>query len=236
MEKSKFNIKELDEALFGGIPKKNSVLLNGTPGAGKTILTLQWLFNGIKKQNEKGIYITLTESESKLKKNMQEFNFFDLREMEKGNIFIYDLRYINSKSKKRKKIIENPFEIIEFALDFVKKAGISRLVIDSITSLCQYVEKKDIRNFIWRLSEALNAMDCTVIFISEKVLPTKCNCSYVEEFISDGIISLEQIERKDMLIKTLQIVKMRSTNHSNNKFKLDITKKGISLMPLITND
>ena len=48
MTKISSGIKELDNLLFGGLPKGRCYLLSGAPGVGKTILTLQYLLHGAK--------------------------------------------------------------------------------------------------------------------------------------------------------------------------------------------
>lgn len=55
----------LDEVLCGGFLKAGFYLLQGNPGSGKTTLALQFLFEQARR-NEKGLYISLTESRSDL--------------------------------------------------------------------------------------------------------------------------------------------------------------------------
>ncbi|MQJ93285.1 ATPase domain-containing protein, partial [Escherichia coli] len=45
VEKIKSGIPGLDELLFGGIPKRNIVLISGGPGTGKTIMSHQFLYS-----------------------------------------------------------------------------------------------------------------------------------------------------------------------------------------------
>ena len=54
----------------------------------------------------------------------------------------------------------------------------------------------------------------------------------VEEFIADGIILLSEFERNGDLIRTLQIIKMRSSDHSRVKQVLQITNDGMQLIPM----
>jgi len=68
-ELCKTGIENLDELLGGGIPARSSVLVAGGPGTGKTILTQEFLFNGINKFGENGVYIDLTEVKEKLVEN-----------------------------------------------------------------------------------------------------------------------------------------------------------------------
>lgn len=48
-------IKEFDDILGGGFTANRSYLLEGTPGSGKTTITLQFLLEGAAK-GEKGLY------------------------------------------------------------------------------------------------------------------------------------------------------------------------------------
>jgi circadian clock protein KaiC len=47
-------IKGLDTLLKGGLPKGSTNLVSGTPGSGKTILSMQFLVNGYLQAKEKG--------------------------------------------------------------------------------------------------------------------------------------------------------------------------------------
>ena len=61
--------------LEGRHPKGRSVLACGGPGSGKTILSIQFLVNGIKKYNEPGVFVTLVDSPSILKGDMKRFGW-----------------------------------------------------------------------------------------------------------------------------------------------------------------
>lgn len=56
----------LDDILHGGLAKGFLYLIEGNPGAGKTTLALQFLIEGAAR-GEKGLYISLAESESELR-------------------------------------------------------------------------------------------------------------------------------------------------------------------------
>ncbi|MEK6984613.1 MAG: ATPase domain-containing protein [Nanoarchaeota archaeon] len=64
-------ISELDSVLDGGFPKGSVVLVSGSSGTGKTILALEWLFHGVNKFNENGVYVTFTEPLFKTLKNLE---------------------------------------------------------------------------------------------------------------------------------------------------------------------
>ena len=56
----------LDDILGGGFDADRLYLVEGRPGTGKTTLALQYLLDGVRR-GEKGLYITLSESERELR-------------------------------------------------------------------------------------------------------------------------------------------------------------------------
>ncbi|RLF38672.1 MAG: hypothetical protein DRN12_08080, partial [Thermoplasmata archaeon] len=68
---SSTGVRELDVVLGGGFPKGAVVLLTGSSGSGKTILSFQWIFEGVK-CGERGVYVTLTEPVFKLLENLEK--------------------------------------------------------------------------------------------------------------------------------------------------------------------
>src|ERR1700710_10160 len=65
-ERASTGIPGLDNILGGGLPANHLYLIEGTPGAGKTTLGLQFLRRGAER-GEAGLYITLSETAAELK-------------------------------------------------------------------------------------------------------------------------------------------------------------------------
>lgn len=58
-------VEGLDEVLHGGLPAGRLYLLEGSPGAGKTTIALQFLLNAVA-AGEKALYVTLSETSEEL--------------------------------------------------------------------------------------------------------------------------------------------------------------------------
>lgn len=231
VNKIKTGISELDNLLGGGIPQGHLILLAGSCGTGKTIISQQFLFMGSREFDENGIYVSLSESRDKMIRNMEEFSFFDSDIIESNKIKIVDITQ-DSRLMNLEPLTVNG--IINMIISMIRDSKAKRVVIDSITAICNILsDDKSIRDFLFELALQLQYLDCTTILISE-IPPMKFQYSVfgIEEFISDGVILLSEFENRGDLIRTLQIVKMRGVDHARNKQIMQITRDGIELKPM----
>ncbi len=230
----------LDKELKGGIPEGSITLVSGGSGVGKTTLSMQFLMNGAK-NDEKGVFFTATESLPKLKKFQGLYDFYDKKLVKSGQISIIDLWTISDELGLNHEMysLEEANIMFEVVRDITKELKATRLVVDSITSLCYRLQtKRMIRDFIFKLGASISSLNCTT-FLTSEVPPMVLQYSQyeIEEFISDGIFFLGDIERKGDLIRTFQIVKMRGTSHGRTKYVLNMDKKnGIELAPILRSN
>lgn len=230
-------IEELDNQMSGGFPLGSTVLLTGCSGSGKTTICMQYLFHGAQK-GERGVFFTITEPLFKLTKNLDSFYFYDKKLIEEGMVNIIDLRIISERLglDAEKYTVEDAGALLDILNDIADELNVKRLVIDSITALCYRLQTREmIRDFIFKLGTSLAVMNCTTLLTSEVPPQTYKFSQYeIEEFISDGIIFVGDMERKGDLIRTLQVVKMRGIAHSRTKFAMNISAdRGIELVPLL---
>ncbi|MEM7826579.1 MAG: ATPase domain-containing protein, partial [Candidatus Aenigmatarchaeota archaeon] len=122
IERVKTGIPGFDELVYGGIPKRNIVLLSGGPGTGKSIFAQQFLFNGLL-QKESGILVTLEEHPVQLRRNMLTFGW-DVKSYEENNMFAIVDAFtggIGETAKKEKYVVRSVDDVSEF-LDTIRKA------------------------------------------------------------------------------------------------------------------
>jgi KaiC/GvpD/RAD55 family RecA-like ATPase len=72
--KAQFGAPGLDDILNGGLVRNRLYLMEGVPGSGKTTLGLQFLLEGAN-AGEKGLYITLSETEQELRETAASHNW-----------------------------------------------------------------------------------------------------------------------------------------------------------------
>ncbi|MGH9980880.1 MAG: RAD55 family ATPase, partial [Nitrososphaeraceae archaeon] len=84
LERISTGITGLDSLIEGGIPKGFTVLIAGNPGTGKTVLTSQYLYDGLTK-NENGIYVSFSEADYSFYNNTTRLgmNFKEFQEQNK---------------------------------------------------------------------------------------------------------------------------------------------------------
>lgn len=235
-ERCPTGIDALDNILYGGIPRSNTVLLTGSVGTGKTSLALEFLIHGAN-NGEKTIFLSVTEASDKLIENVIPYNFFDKDLIEKGNLLMLDLPKIYERLglTKDELTVEEIGILVANILGLAREAGVNRMVIDSITSVGYKLKTQEkIRSFILKISNGLSQMGCTSMLVSE-VPPGSQSYSMfmVEEALADGIILMGNMERRGDLLRTLQVIKMRGTMHSRAKYVLDLTPAGTLLVPLL---
>lgn len=213
-------IPGLDYLIEGGFEKDSVNLLVGGSGSGKSIFSVQFLVEGIKK-GEKCLYITFEEKKTEFYSNMLEFGW-DLAQLEKEGKFIF-LEYTPEKVKV---MLEEGGGSVE---SIVIKNKIKRIVIDSITSFAllfeQELEKREAALFLF---DMIRKWNCTsLLTLQENPSEREDGSVSSMEFESDSIILLYFARKGSKRERFVEVLKMRGTKHSTEIHPFEITKQGI---------
>jgi KaiC/GvpD/RAD55 family RecA-like ATPase len=221
MERVKTGVEGLDEIMNGGIPKGQLVLLSGTCGTGKTTICSQYIYNGLTKFKENGIYLSFEELPQNIKNNVRQFgiNFEPYEKAGKFAFLKYDPYHV-----------EEVFDVLENA---IRDMGAQRIVIDSISALGIHVrDKAELRRMIFNLSAILRKLGCTALLVSEIVPGKKGISRYgVEEFVTDSVIVLYYERNEFTFTRAIQIWKMSGSDHSKKLHPYKITEQGVVVQP-----
>ena len=90
-ERVSSGIIELDALLDGGYQDNSMILVAGNPGAGKTILSSTFIYEGAIKYKEPGVYACFAETKKRLLLDMKQFGFDFPAQMRRNLIEVLDL-------------------------------------------------------------------------------------------------------------------------------------------------
>lgn len=209
-------IAGLDKLLGGGLPAGSATLVTGATGTGKTILQLQFLWNGLEK-GEKALFMTLEESPEDVMADAMQFGW-DLAKYEKKGqfqILAYD-----------------PFEMTGINVqlkNIITKGRYTRFAFDSSSLFGMYVKDEyKIRKGLYTLLSAIKSTGCTALVSAEVPEDSKALSRYgIEEFVVDGVILLRYISMGSSVNRTIEVRKMRRSRFTEGIRGMEITAKGI---------
>jgi KaiC domain protein len=230
VERVKTGIPGFDEILNGGIPRRNVVLLSGGPGTGKTIMSQQYLWNGLQ-MGEPGIYVALEEHPVQVRINMAQFGW-DVKPYERESVFAIVDAFtggIGEAAKRERYVVRDPTDVgllIDVLKEAIRDTGAQRVVIDSVSTL--YLTKPSVaRSVVMMLKRVLSGLGTTSFLVSQVSVTERGFGGPGVEHAADGIIRLDLDEIDGELKRSLIIWKMRGTRHSMRRHPFDITDKGI---------
>lgn len=224
-------VSGLDMMLGGGFPKNRIVLVRGGPGSGKTTFCMQFVVDGVRK-NERGVYVTLEEPAELVRENVASFGWDIKGYEERGLLQIVDASNLVSKDFGSGGYDNQSKLIMSGVADVVRRVvtnfGAKRLAIDPITSaVIQQRYPTDKRFEILKLIAALRQLDCSSLISSEFSSSAGEGDFYVEEYLADGVIVLTKSLHDFKLIKTGRIEKMRGIEHDDQPRRYEIAANGL---------
>ena len=223
----------LDNILYGGLAKGFLYLIEGNPGAGKTTLALQFLIEGAAR-GEKGLYISLAESESELRQ-LAASHGFALDNITLAKLTPPEL----ATSEGQQYTVFPPAEVeltdvLETILAKVQEVSPSRVVIDSMSEL-RMVARDSLRyrRQILSLKQFFEGRDCTTLLLDERVGETPE--THVQT-IAHGVILLEVLSRDyGITRRRLEVRKVRAMSFREGYHDYVIVKGGLRIFPRLVS-
>jgi circadian clock protein KaiC len=222
----------LDDILHGGFPAGYMCLIEGTPGAGKTTLGLQFVVDGLRR-NERTLYVLLTENVAELRHVAAKHGW------SLDGVHLFAAPHPDSKPETdRSYTIFHPAEaeldeVFEGILKALEESRATRIVFDSLSEL-RYLAQDTLRyrRLILTLKERLARHGATTLLLDyqESGRP-----DHQLETICHGVIALEQrapeygTERRRLIVRKMRGVEYRSGFHDFN-----ILRGGLEVYPRLS--
>lgn len=223
VELTKTGVDGLDDILGGGIVRNSTTLVSGNPGAGKSILGLQYIYNGVEQFDEKGIYLSFEEDAKDLRQAAESIGFDNWQDhVDAGDIKVYDKRVL---------LRENDFESsLNILLDDLDDEQYERLVLDSLTMFQLFFDtEREKREYLLKFTDILSENNLTTLMTNEQGTVFPETDIGLENFLTDGNIFLLQTPTDSGVNRYLWVAKMRKQNIDTDIFPMEISQGGLTV-------
>jgi circadian clock protein KaiC len=228
----KTGVVELDDVLGGGLTSNRVYLLHGTPGSGKTTLSLQFLLEGVR-AGENVLYITLSETKTELVAvaashgmSLEGIHIFE-QVLEEGDLDP-DSQYT----------MFQPSEVelnvtTRRILDEIERVSPKRVVIDSLSEIKLLAQSPlRFRRQVLALKQFFVGRECTALFLDDKT--NRGDDDLQLESIAHGVISLEQLAPEyGTARRRLSITNLRGQRYRGGYHDFSIVPGGLKVFPRI---
>jgi circadian clock protein KaiC len=221
-------IAGVDEILRGGLPTGRTTVVVGAPGAGKTVMAMQFLVNGAARFGETGVMVSFEESERSMRANFSTLNW-PFAEVLGKNLLIVDGRLPEDTVAAGIFDLEGLIAILD---GLVKTHGAKRIALDGIDGLFVYardeaVSRREIRRLLnWLVDSGLTS----IVTIKAADVPRDFD-PHLEftEFAADGVIHLGYRLSEQLLHRVFQVVKMRGASFATGEHSYVISDEGLEV-------
>jgi circadian clock protein KaiC len=212
-------IKGLDSMTGNGFIRGSSNLLSGSSGTGKTVFGIQFIMDGLLK-NEPALIISFEEDAAQIRENSKSFGW-KLQEFEdKGMLKIISL---------------SEFDVHELAVmieEFTEKLNVKRILFDGTGRLQRLLPKyTQLPEYIGGITNYLKSRNITAIYTNET-----SNLTGIIEVtgtgvspLMDTVILLRYVEINSEMRKAISVLKMRGSDHDKEIRELVINEKGVQI-------
>jgi len=213
----------LDVVLLGGFVKHGLYILEGAPGAGKTILGNQICF-GHAATGGRALYVTLlSEQHERLLANLSQMSFFDA-----GKV-AHEISYVSAFQLLERDGLGGLLVLIR--REIVAHAA-TLLVLDGLVAAEAYASTAlELKKFVHELQTLASAAECTMFLLTSSGMGEDAAGIRPEHTMVDGIISLHDTDYGWRVERDVLVRKFRGSDFLRGRHALCITPDGIKVWP-----
>jgi len=228
--KTPTKIRGLDEILNGGVPTGGLTLLNGGPGAGKTLFGLEFLMRGAQ-QGIPGILLTFEEHEDALHHYATTFGW-DIVELEnRGFLSIIRARF------DPEGFLSGDFDlggILAILRHKIETLAAKQVVIDAPDVFLRLLDNRvKERAELYKLINWLHDQKLTTLMTVKADGGDIARSDYEPlDYLADCIIQLDQRVIEQVTTRRVRVSKYRGSAHGRNEYPFAMTDQGIWIIPI----
>jgi circadian clock protein KaiC len=222
-------IAGLDDILHGGFPANQLYLIEGTPGAGKTTLALQFLLAGMQR-GEAVLYVTLSETRRELvavgRSHGWDFSQVPIYEMEPLEESLSPDQQLTMFHPSELELSETTNKVLRQ----VEELRPARVVFDSLSEMRLLAQSSlRYRRQILALKQFFVGRAATVLLLDDLTGPGD---DQQLQSISHGVVRLEQLATEyGSERRQLRVLKMRGIPFRGGLHDFVIRKGGLDVFP-----
>ena len=211
----------LDDVLLGGFVRNGIYIIQGTPGAGKTILGNQLCFAHVA-GGGRALYVTLlSEQHERLLANIEQMSFYD------GARIANELTYVSAFQLLEREGLGGLVTLIRRE---IVNFGASLLVIDGVLAAeAQATSALEFKKFIHELQMLAASGDCTMFILTS----ARDALIAPEHTMVDGMIEISDTAYDWRSERDIQVRKSRGSDALHGRHAMRISNDGITVYPRI---
>ncbi len=218
----------------GGVPKNRVTLLSGRSGLGKTIFAIQFLLEGVKR-NERGILALTDERPQDVLQEMDNLGLPLIKAIQDKRILLVVKDARHEYRIKGAEIVNsrNTQEFFSGIARLSRKHNARLIVIDSLTALLSEYDQLEVRRKMPQIVDELERLECTVLATGDVPSTNKNSLSYfgIEERFVSAVVAFRSTSIGGRIFRYLFIPKMKGSGQRLQKYVFAIEPKvGIRLL------
>jgi len=224
-----FGIEEMDEYYKGALAPRRLIVLKGQPGSGKTLLASTICVSNALELGHKCLYVSFQEDEEKFIEYSEGIGLKTTEAMERGLVRFVRLPLVSSE--------EGINEVLDEISRVVSEYRPRVVVIDSISPILQVVGFEPrarglLQNYFYNLPSIIEGI---VVLIAEIPLNGDVFAGSGIDFVADMLIYLKSEVKENLLVRKMEIKKIRGHSIYIGDAPFKITRQGIQIFlpPLI---
>jgi circadian clock protein KaiC len=221
-ERRPTGIEGLDRILEGGFLISGVYIVQGPPGAGKTILANQTCFNHAA-AGGRAVYVTLlAESHSRMFAHLRRMAFFD------ESVIPDRVYYIGGYSALEAEGLDALVTLIRGA---IQKHKTTLLVVDGLISAQESSPTdREFKRFLHEIQTLADLTGCTVLLLTNA---ERASGFFPEHTMVDGVLHLTDELSELRPLRHIRILKLRGSAPVRGLHSLRITDQGLEVRPRI---
>lgn len=218
-------IPGLDTLLMGGFVRNGLYIVQGAPGAGKTILSNQICYAHAA-AGGRALYVTLlSEQHERLLANLAKMSFFDVERVAR------EINYLSAFQLLERDGLAGLLTVLRREI-VAQQAGL--LILDGLIAAEAYATTEvELKKFIHELQMLATAADCTMFLLTSSGHGADAIDQRPEHTMVDGMVMLRSTAAGWRVERDIHVHKFRGSDHLSGRHAMQITGDGVVVWPRI---